>query len=738
MFLILGGSVLLGSPIEISNSGIISIDQDTGFLVISGDVEAHQAPFYLYSDRVVWNQTAHLLHAQGNVRLMLHSQETGADKYLQFVSNLDGEEETNKKEILTTHSLFFDTLSQTIKPEGLAKIQLGLVRIIGEDFSINLKDDTLTTGHYRVGMETLFLEGEELVSNGNSILAKNAHFYLGEPEKLSIQGYAREIEKISDETIILRGMLMKLGPIPFFYLPYYHHHPKQQVFSVSGSVGMSGDIGAYIELRPTYSPLDNIRVFADLNFYSERGIMAGPGFNLSLETKNGQTIQTKFESGAITDNGNLGIDSIGQPIDDDRHYIDIDYIHRFPNSLQIIGKLQRWSDSEIIRDFDSGKFRRIQQPENFIEASWIHKNWAATIASQFRHEDFEYAIEKLPEYNLQLLPSPVFGSGLYHSASAGGVHMRNRDPNQLIDLEYTRFRAYYELIYPIAINSWLDLIPKATAHTLYYDGMPDETGNIERHHVEIGFDLNAHAYGQWNLQHKVWDIDGIRHLLRPTIQFRNIQEVGTSQNSIHSPIEHDIFRTGLDDIDLSASTHLDDLKAYSLLRIGVSNSIVAKDFKGEMRELLKFDLFHDLIMPEEQYDLPDRSMLIGNIQLKPAYWIRMNIQSRFDTDEFKLNDLFGRLRLMDGDIWDIDLSTQFLRSELQQYLFKIQYKVFENIRFIGSVGYDADRSRVYEQTYGFQIGIGNYWEIYINVRFREGSLRNKEPHWNLKVLTTRF
>jgi len=738
------GCLLTGSlsaqsgPVEITNRGEIRIDQSSESVHFEDDVIVHQAPFYLKTDKILWQKGIDKLLASGNVALFLDPTEhqEGDPQPFMFESLITDRENPQRVEILRADALTFDTVSKTIQPTGTANIQFGFARLIGEDFNLDLVNETVHTGNYRVGFSNLFLEGEALYAEKDRMVADQAHFFIGEPEKLSIQGHARKIEKQGEDVITLKGVKLQIGPVPFFYWPYYQHHLSRQVYSVSGGAGYSGDIGSYIELRPTYHPNDQFKGFADFNFYSERGVLIGPGFNLTTDLASGQHLETKLETGYIRDNGNLGFDILGEPIDGERHFLDFEYLHRFPQSVQVLSRVERWSDSEILRDFATGKFRSIQQPQTFVEVDGVWGPFALTLAAHIRHEAFEYAIERSPELEFRLLPTPISHSGFYHSADIAGSRMRNSDPDLDEDLEQNRFRAYYQLFYPVAVTHWLDFTPQATVQRLNYTDSGDADTDFGFTHLELGFDLTAHTYGEWKLENKIWDLQGLRHILKPTVQFRRVERYGSEQQ--HAlPIEAQIFRTGVDDIDLTAGTFLDEIDSYSLIRIGLLNSLVAKRQEGSVREWIDFDLYHDLYLPEDPF-LPNTSMLAANLNLRPAYWLKLDLQSRFNTDPFELNDLFARLRLIDGDIWDLDVSTQFIRSGLQQYLMDFRYKVFENIRFVSSIGFDSRRSLFYEQTYGFQFGIANYWDLFISVNLRQGSTRNNETRFELKIKSARF
>ena len=704
------GCLLTGSlsaqsgPVEITNRGEIRIDQSSESVHFEDDVIVHQAPFYLKTDKILWQKGIDKLLASGNVALFLDPTEhqEGDPQPFMFESLITDRENPQRVEILRADALTFDTVSKTIQPTGTANIQFGFARLIGEDFNLDLVNETVHTGNYRVGFSNLFLEGEALYAEKDRMVADQAHFFIGEPEKLSIQGHARKIEKQGEDVITLKGVKLQIGPVPFFYWPYYQHHLSRQVYSVSGGAGYSGDIGSYIELRPTYHPNDQFKGFADFNFYSERGVLIGPGFNLTTDLASGQHLETKLETGYIRDNGNLGFDILGEPIDGERHFLDFEYLHRFPQSVQVLSRVERWSDSEILRDFATGKFRSIQQPQTFVEVDGVWGPFALTLAAHIRHEAFEYAIERSPELEFRLLPTPISHSGFYHSADIAGSRMRNSDPDLDEDLEQNRFRAYYQLFYPVAVTHWLDFTPQATVQRLNYTESGDADTDFGFTHLELGFDLTAHTYGEWKLETR----SGI---FRDFVTFSNqrfnsaVSNDMVPSNSMPCRSKPRFFEPGL--------TILTLLLARSWMRLTPIHSSGSDCSTRLWRNARKvqcvngstFDLYHDLYLPEDPF-WPNTSMLAANLNLRPAYWLKLDLQSRFNTDPFELNDLFARLRLIDGDIWDLDVSTQFIRSGLQQYLMDFRYKVFENIRFVSSIGFDSRRSLFYEQTYGFNLG----------------------------------
>jgi hypothetical protein len=93
---------------------------------------------------------------------------------------------------------------------------------------------------------------------------------------------------------------------------------------------------------------------------------------------------------------------------------------------------------------------------------------------------------------------------------------------------------------------------------------------------------------------------------------------------------------------------------------------------------------------------------------------------------------------MDGDIWEIDLSSQFIRNRVEQYHLRTRYKVRENLRLITAIGFDSKETRFYDTSFGFQIVVSNYWDLYCSVSKRDGSQRNNEVRFEFKVVGSKF
>ncbi len=724
-------------PVRITNSGPIQIDQASQSVTISEQVEIHLQPFYLKADQLRWTRNTDRLQVLGNVRLLADPGELEPDQSLpSFLGSAGSLPSDEPIEFLRTETLLMDTTNRSILAEQTAQIQAGQARIVGEEFHIDIDSNRFSAQSYRAGFNNLFLEGESLQVEGPDLVAPNAHFFWGEPDSFSFQGNARSVEKQGDDAVILRGVTLQLGAVPFFYWPYYRHSLERSRFSMTGTAGYSGDLGTYAEIRPIFLATEHSRWFADVQGFSKRGWLVGPGFDIEQQWSTGHYLKTHLQSGFIHDQGELGTDTLGQAIDRSRDFVDLSLIHRYASSFQLISRVESWSDSEVVRDFAPGQFRAVQQPESFVEAHGIWGPLIASVTTRFRHESFETVIERRPELALTLLPSPLADHRLYHSGQVATVHLREQSPDGGIEREHTRARAYYQLWYPVALRHWLDFIPQATAQHLSYRDIAGLHENLERTQFELGFNLTAHAFADWSIHREVWNLQSLRHLLQPTLQYRYLKSEG-NDTDLPLPIEQRLYGTGIPDLDLSASTSLDTMRSGSLIRFGVLNALVARRLDGKQDKWIDLNLFHDTFLPDAS-QLDTEHTFALHARLRPAHWLHMDIQARADTDDLAMRDLFARIQLIDGDIWDLDLATQFVSSQLQQYLLGFRYKLREDLRVLMNLGYDERGSRFYEQSYGLQYAISNSWDLQLSVNLRQGSSRNNRTRFEVRIRTARF
>ena len=746
--LLFGVISIHAQPVEISTSDSMEYDEAAGTLLIQGDVDIQQSPFRILADRVTIRRNHEDVLADGHVRILYDT--TAPDSRFVFPELRSGadlfsesfqENASPERELLRADRVRFLPESRIILPEGPAEIQFGIARLIGDNLTIDLGNDHIEAPRYRMGFENLFISGHDFKLMGEAIEAGKTRFFFGEPEALSFQGSAESMKKEEDDLVTLRKVWLKIGKVPVFYLPYLSYNIRHTVYNVEAGAGYSGDLGYLLELRPYYSPWRSTRFFADVNSYSRRGTLIGPGLSIDINDRLGHYIRTRVESGVIRDSGEqLGVDSLNRPIDEERGFLNASHIHRYPEGMAFMAQVQAWSDSEIVRDFDTGTFRKLQQPESFASVRFPLNDWVFSAVTRFRIEDFEYATERLPELSLDLLPSPLGLAGFYHELSLSGTRLRDDNPDRSHPAEYDRFKGNYRIARPSALTPWLDWTPLVTAQFLACDNranLPDEPTSWERKTLEAGFDLTLHAFADWKISNRIWDVQNIRHILKPTLQYRNILIDGDEDDWMPG-IESPLTSTGIPYRDFFSAKALEGIREHQLVRIGLRNSVFTRShLTDNLRTMLDLDIFHDTIIPHDS-DSPTQHLLSSMTRLRPASWLSFDLETRWDSKNLDLEDLYARASLINGDFWRLDFGAFFLDGLHEQYQATLDTKLSEDARVLFSVSYNARTSQFYEQMIGFQFAIANHWDILVSISQRDGATRNNDLRWDIKIVTGRF
>jgi len=93
---------------------------------------------------------------------------------------------------------------------------------------------------------------------------------------------------------------------------------------------------------------------------------------------------------------------------------------------------------------------------------------------------------------------------------------------------------------------------------------------------EIGFDADLKMSATWEYENKLWHLDGIRHLITPTLSYRYIPNADKSAAWI-PPIDRSTFTNYLPVLDLGDMRALDQLQSENVLRVGLNNTVQTRD-----------------------------------------------------------------------------------------------------------------------------------------------------------------
>ncbi len=620
--------------------------------------------------------------------------------------------------LLTANEILFNQQKQTASATGDLRITSPDMRIVGETASYSLEDKTARGANLRFGQPPFHAEVSEITATENLVQMRDGVFYYGDPRPLAINFRARQVNYIPNESIQAESVTLRLGKIPFFYLPSFSQSVGGIGTEVTANAGYGRNLGAFVFVGTRTPLFPGFSAGPELGYYGRRGLLAGPGFSYEVNTDD-YWVEGNFSSGYINDRGDTGLDRLDRPIDDDRSFLEWRHKQRFGESLEFTAQADIWSDSEVTRDFRPRLFNDNQFPDNFFEAAYLGNDYIVSAFTRVSPNDFQVVPERLPEIRFDLLPQSL-GPHFYHQLQASAAILNEEDPF-LDDLRSERLDLYYGLHWPIVATDWLTITPKAGARVTHYERTLENRDDYTRVLGEIGADAEMNAFAIYDYHNELWGIQGIRHVVKPRIHYRFIPEADHGSRFIPQ-IETQPFTTQLEPIDLGHVRHLDEMTEIHTLRYGLDNLFQTRDDSYGSRDLLSVFVANDLRFSRD----PGQEFVSDvhtQISFTPIYWLRFDTLSRVSPQQPEFRELNTALTLTDARFWSLRLGTEYTEGLIEQYSMIYALRLNETYRVIADLRYDANRSRFSRQSYSLVQNLYNSWEVQYQVYFNSGADR---------------
>ena len=618
--------------------------------------------------------------------------------------------------ILRANRIVYNEENGRAEAEGNIRISQKGYRLIAERLKIDLASQEVEAEKVRFGSPPIYAEAEYGTGDQNRIELKNAHVFYREPDrytpKMTVENFVVE----DGETIVGEGVRFEALGWPIWYLPKLRIPTEVDPIRVSTQLGTRGNLGGFFQSRLLFPISDNLFAGGNFDYYSERGLLLGPGLALDKETETSVT-SGRISTGFISDGGDRGVDIFAKPVPRDRHFITGDYRHRWAGENQIHGVINLGSDPEIIRDLHYDRFYHNQQPDNFLEFIHQEPNWTFSALARVDANDFFQPLdlplaltpgpsqraflfeEKLPQVSFDLHPTHLAGGiyqemGIRAAQSAhtffAGDHSRKE--------YFSNLDGFYRLSKNVASNGgtalqffaglrWVDWrdVPTLMGHTdlgpfaipypqfalMPSSGAPAgdlaivsdlaiETRDYSQAMGDIGFNWEGRYSRKWQLKNRVWGIDGLKHVVKPYVQMRHNP---ASQSSGMTIPEGMVYArdTNLPNWDLATRRDMVFAQEQTLARIGLKNQVFTRRKDYGSRELANWNVAADYFFAGPFED--DISFLYSEFSFAPAQWLEIGTFSRFSSDNLELRELNSRVRIQDSDLWYVQYSNALAKLD---------------------------------------------------------------------------
>jgi LPS-assembly protein len=654
----------------------------------------------------------------------------------------------DKNFLLTADEIRYNERTQIAIATGHVVLTRIGDRLLADRLTYNRSNGTFTAQNLRAGRFPYYIEGPTAEGNQTEVVVHDAKVIYREPGPWQPTIKAKTLTYSPGHYLRLASANVGVGnylPLPISRLGQNLAH-EASAWDVTLDGGYRRSLGAYLdgEIHIPFAP--GVSYGPDIGIYTFRGILLGPIANYNVTLGDG-SMQGFLKSGYIYDFGQRLTDILDNPVPPNRAFAEWQHFEQITPDLSLNGDINWSTDSEVIRDFHAKEFVPVQEPDNFIEAVYTAPDYFASVFTRFQPDPFYPVQERLPEIRFDLVPT-LIGGGIYVRFDAGVAHLEENPPDGGSHLESDRFDTFLGITRPFSYKGYLDLTPVVGGrYTEYWDTAgAAEPGGAGRALGELGFDADLKMSATFDYENPLWHIDGLRHLLTPTLSYRYIPNGDKSADWI-PPIDRSTFSNYLPIMELGDMRALDQLQAENVLRVGFNNTLQTRDKTYGSIDLLTFNLAEDFQF-QRAPGITDFSDVHAELTATPARWLELRVEDSVSTRRAAQRAMDTTVTVREGDVWSVGFGVGYLSDNygsfylpglgsypivgLDTYHLECRARLNEVYEAFVRGDYDAYNHLFVDQFYGISQKISNTWIVEYAVVFSSGP-NNGQGHFGLNA-----
>ena len=434
-----------------------------------------------------------------------------------------------------------------------------------------------------------------------------------------------EVEYKGDDYVLLRHAKLRFCEIPVFYLPYLYY-PLDTKCGFSWMPGYTGRWGAFLMTKYRYDILGDPKhrettwwLKGDTCF--DLRYRQGLAFGEDLDWNLGDFGRGDFRFYYAWDqdaedrygNNHRMRDNWGSKVDEDR--FGMSFAHRWDATERdiVFARGSYYSDSRFRGDFMRKTFAEIKSqwlsyPNSAVVWEHAESAWSFGAEVSGRLNDFYGMTERLPEFYLDVNPTPIFGLPVnyesenrfgwldrrYAEYAVGKASVFGATPGLWCDYDAFRLDTYHRLTAPFRmLDDVLAVVPRLGYRGTFWSdsGTPDyygrapagEDGHLFRSVVEGGITFAARGTAEIN---ETWS-----HMIEPYFDVLAQEAFYAGRDGGNRPYVFDNLDASMAWEDQFAGRGRNLPYSYYGVTPGLRNVWSAKDEKGHLKKIVDFDIY---------------------------------------------------------------------------------------------------------------------------------------------------
>ncbi|MBI5396105.1 MAG: LPS-assembly protein LptD [Verrucomicrobia bacterium] len=640
---------------------------------------------------------------------------------------------------LTADHLRYNTETRDVWAEGNVRLYSSGSQWMGESLYYNFDTQKTIFGKFRIFSYPWFVRGQEAEKVGPKYVIKDGFITTCDYPDPHWTFKAKAIEFHPDDKIVARGVTLRVGDVPVFYLPYISKSLKEKRSAFEFEPGMTSRFGAYLLTSYNWFVDPGLKGTVHADYRSKRGFATGADVKYRDPVFGHGDLRTY----ALYDN-KPNSQSTTNPFEDvpkERYRVWWRDKTVLREDMMLKVDLKKQSDSRVIEDFYRGEYRREAQPISNIEVSKYDPGYMISALARPQMNSFYSTTERLPDLAIDIKRQQLFGSPVYYESELSVAHLSRKYSNiltnslaNLNDFNATRFDWLHQLSYPQMYFGWLSVVPRVGVRETWYGRSPtgyDTFGNYvdgggpqTRMTFPMGLETSFKLSRVYDVNSDFWNVHGLRHIAQPVVDFTYVPQPNVPPSELYQfdttgRYSRNMRTTRLLPNDFPAFDQIDAIDHMTTARAGVRNKLQTKR-DGQTVDFVSLNTYGEFRASpyDGQRSLSD---VYFELESQPLSWVAFDLDSRLST-KGELSELNAAIRFIKERQWEIAFARRYIKDndffyggDSDFYVLSTHWVLTENWAVRTLHAFEADSTTLYEQEYQL---IRDFHDWEASLRFR--------------------
>ena len=438
-----------------------------------------------------------------------------------------------KDMVVTCDEATYDATGYVANLIGHVKIVREEGIIYGEKVIYNFNTQEATMVNMRMASPPMYANANEAKKEGKDKYVLNDGFVTScNLEKPHYRFTAKKVIVYPNVKIIAKDMIMKIGEIPIFYIPYFSISLKDTAFPIQVTPGSKGDWGNYLLGRYRYRFDASEKGRLILDWYEKRGLGVGVTHNATTKDFGKALVNYYYIDDKLYKSENRAdlFDKYPERQSIDPKYLKSQrYKGQFSHAwqptenLSIISEFNKFSDENFMKDYFYREFEIDPHPLSYNLTTYSLPRSSFSLLTQKRMNYYFSETEYLPQLEYDFYRQSLGPTGFYLQSKTTAGDLNSKFAKYGLKYSSNRMHNLSTISYPKTFG-WLYTNPYVGDYATYYS--KDITGKEElwRNAPTGGIDLSTKLYRVFDADFNLFgqSVSKIRHIMTPTISYNYI------------------------------------------------------------------------------------------------------------------------------------------------------------------------------------------------------------------------